>query len=814
MTQRDWASALAEIKEDDDQPDQSLDILNDYLIGIDNKLTERGWGFSGAKTVEFDHHDQSLLNHARNGVFFLCRLNRAAGELDVRTLSDTELRNAIGMFVAHDLHKERASDAEGEFDIPRAAVEEFVEQTGLKSFAPELSIDDCWSCARAHHDTWNAKSGRVTTAFTELQDYVRLADSFASSPLPEDAINERTLKALDDVFYGDLDLHYHQLTDVKGVLTNLCNTAVAKRLEEDNFELLTIYQDGCVYVTASGVSTPALDEAFLDQLYEIFTRTVRNSHRSYTDPVRLMENIETGRLGYYDPSAQDFFYAGPENVIDAMVRKAAADGDTDDDPTDSMSESIEKVAGEVPIKLNDTRQLVGAARLVYGIHRTVVPELNAKMDDFDVTCDLFGVSAEVKSALETTRERDPKRLKSGGKWEYSYAIGQEILDREFDGVPAKRLSPAKFGDAVKQYLIEQLRSYEGWKSISESFTSRIRSEMQAYLADILVVDGNPISHDKDELTDAFEQYVGKRGGKLCTLCNRGTTSTRKSDMEVKKSVSTLQAGFSNRTQVGAGKPEQLLMCTPCRIEFSLRETAGGRRDPGRLFFHFAPDYFFTPLSWKLTDRLFRYYTGEKGVQIGRLAEQVFYDTHDADVYERIQAYLTAEDGGRTMIENLANGFDEGFGAMQFGYFKQQENDTEFQFFGVYLALVIAAYSGLRVLVSENPVPDVRARDFRESARLGAGLSPVTRFYGDEVRLTELEATLKRSSSLIQLGYAVDRSDSLFAKHLRTTRNELLPGSALLKRLVRDDPDEGSRIAWNLMDEARYLDTTTGVTRHD
>jgi CRISPR-associated protein Csc3 len=167
-----------------------------------------------------------------------------------------------------------------------------------------------------------------------------------------------------------------------------------------------------------------------------------------------------------------------------------------------------------------------------------------------------------------------------------------------------------------------------------------------------------------------------------------------------------------------------------------------------------------------------------------------------------------------MIENLANGFEEGFGAMQFGYFKQQENDTEFQFFGVYLALVIAAYSGLRVLVTENPVPDVRARDFRETARLGAGLSPVTRFYGDEVRLTGLEATIKRSSSLIQLGYAVDRSDSLFAKHLRTTRNELLPGSALLKRLVRDDPDEGSRIAWNLMDEARYLDTTTGVTRHD
>lgn len=811
---RNYAGMLEEVREESEEPHTDGGVISGYLSEIDGALIEQGWGFVGAKTAEFDYHDQSLLNHVRNGVFFLCRLNNVAENLGVRTLTDAELRKAVAMFVAHDLHKTRETDAEGEFDIPRSTVSDFVEETGLDSFAPDLTVDDYWSCACAHHDTWNAKSERVTVSFTELQAYVRLADAFASTALPEDAVDKRTLETVDDVFYGELDLHYHQLTDVKGVLTNLLNTSVADRLQQDGYELLTIYQDGCVYASEAGTERPPLDEAFLRELYREFTETVRASHPSYQNPVKLMENIETGRLGYYDPSPQDFFYAGPENVLEAMIRKAAADGDTDDDPTDSMSESITKVSAEVPIDLDDTRQLVGAARLVYGIHRTIVPELNAEQDSFDVTCDLFAVSDDVERELSETRERAPKHLKSGGKWEYSYAIGQELLNKEFDGVPAKRLSTGEFSDAVYQFLLSRLERYDGWESVAESFTSDIRSEMRAYLTDVLVVDSDPVGPRDTGLTDAYDQYVSKRGGKLCTLCNRGTTSTRKSDMEIKKSVSTLQAGFSNRTKAGAGKPEKLLMCAPCRIEFSLRETGGSRRESGRLFFHFTPDYFFTPLMWQLVERLFGYYTGDKRVQVGRLAEQVFDDEHETAVYERIQEYLATKDGGRSMVENLGSGFEEGFGAIQFGYFKQQENDTEFQFFGVYLALVISAYTGLRVLVSENPVPDVRGRDFREMARLGAGLSPVTRFYGDEVRLTDLERTLKRSSALVQLGYAIERSDSLFAKHLRTTRNELLPGSALLKRIVRDDPDEGSRIAWNLMDEAKYLDTTAGLVIHD
>lgn len=815
----DGKTALEYLKQFEEEKEKQVgekSVITDYLREIDGALIDQGWDTTGAKTVDFGYHDQSLLNHVRNGVFFLLRLNEVAEELDARVLEPPKLRSAIGLFVAHDLHKTRDTDGpQEEFDIPRDLVESFSEETNLLEFAPDISVDDCWSCACAHHDSWNAKTGNVTLYFDELQGYVRLADAFASSPTPEDAVNERTRRRFADVFFGDIELRYHHLTDVKGILTNLCNSAVSTHLEQYGYHVLAIYQDGCVYAVPADTTSPTVDEDTIESIYREFTEIVRRSHPSYSNPTKMMDSIDAGRLGYYILSDQDFFYAGPSNVLRTLARKAAQDGETDNDLTDAMAAGISKVADEVPIELDTTRQLIATARLVYSIHRTIVPELNTEEDAFLVTCNIFGVSDDVREALLETKERDPKLLKSGGKWEYSYAIAQELLNKEFEGIAAKDLSPKQFGGEISSFLIEQLSEYEGWETIDKEFVEDIRSELIAYIGDSLIVDGSSVRIDSG-LSDQYKEYTGKRGGKICTLCNRGTTGN-KGDMETKKSLSTLQAGFSNRVRIGAGKPEQLLMCDPCQIELSLRTAGSTRREAGRLFFHFAPDYFFTPLSWELTRGLLSRYTGDASVQMGQLAEELFEGGGNEEKYREIIDYLAAdaEQGGMKMFESLTQDFVEGAGMAPMAYFKPHDNDTEFQFFGVYLALAMASYTGLRVLITENPIPELRARDFKETARLGAGLTPIHRFYGESVSLDELESTLKSASALILLGYASKRKDSLIPKYLRATRNKHLPGSYLLKRIVQNDPDEGSQVAWNLMDEAKHLDMNTGVvTNHD
>ena len=320
---------------------------------------------------------------------------------------------------------------------------------------------------------------------------------------------------------------------------------------------------------------------------------------------------------------------------------------------------------------------------------------------------------------------------------------------------------------------------------------------------------NPESEAR--LSDPFEEYHGTRRGKTCVLCNRGTTSTRKSDIQAPKSLTTLQAGYSNHVPVDAGKPDELLACLPCQIELSLRETGASRREDGRLFMHIVPDYYYTPLSWRSYSNILEQFSGESRIELGRLAEAVLWLTGDIedDDIEGFDAAFFEQDSGRQMAETLDQGFDPSnqYGARTLSYFKPKDNDTEFQFFGVYVALAVAAYAGLRVYVSESPVPDVRGREFQAFARIGGGFTQVHDFYGTEVPLSALQGRLRAASALIRLGYGTERNDALFAKFLRVTRNQMLPGSHLLKRIAQADD---SRDARYLLEEARVLDQEAGI----
>ena len=141
-----------------------------------------------------------------------------------------------------------------------------------------------------------------------------------------------------------------------------------------------------------------------------------------------------------------------------------------------------------------------------------------------------------------------------------------------------------------------------------------------------------------------------------------------------------------------------------------------------------------------------------------------------------------------------------------------DNQTEFQFFGAFIALVVSAYTGMRCIVSESPVPTLRSRDFNEMVYFDSGNAQVKDLFGDAVKLSELDSRLTIASALIRLGYANAMKDSLFPKYLRAMRNKQLPGSYLLKSAIRNSENEA--IAYYYMNEAKYLDMNTGVSPNE
>lgn len=798
--------------DDESDEDASLEerVLNDYRTTVDPELVDSGWGFEAAKSVEHGKTDQSLLNHVRNGVFLLAQINHTVRKLDGYTLDEADLRGAVSLFVIHDLHKldpERDTDPNSRFDIPRDEVLEYVHRFGLDEFASDLRDRDFQSCAIDHHDDWTANHDRSTRRFDELRPFIRIADAFASCDRPESASSPSVQEAVDYAYLGsEFAIHHHVLDDVKGILTNLVNGAIADCLGEHDYQRLAIYQDGCVYIAPADADELDIDDEFRADILERLQHNIRDSHEAYRDAGELQTNLATRSQGFYTINDQDFFYAGPETVLKAVVLKAIGDADPDGDPTDSMAETMEYLETFLPSDIERSRRPIGMARLVDTVRRSFVkPILEAtEYDDseLEAICTIFEVPGPVQDGLIEAANDDKLSLIAGGKWEYAYGIGQFLIERQMTDVVS-----------LSRLLTDGLREFEDdWIDIvEEAHTGNIRLELQAYLTDIVSISGLPLPDGESTLSDPFGEYHSTRRGITCVLCNRGTISTRKSDLEAPKSLTTLQAGYSNHIPVDAGNPEELLVCIPCQIELSLRETGASRRDPGRLFLHLIPDYFYTPLSWRSYDSILSEFNNESRIELGRLAESILWLTGDikAEDAEGFDSAFFDPDSGRSMTETLDQGFnpEHNFGAQTIGYFKPQDNETEFQFFGVYVALAIAAYSGLRVYVSESPIPDIRGRDFRTYARIGGGFTQVQEFYGTEIPLSVIKSRLQAASALIKLGYGTDRNDAMFAKFLRVARNELLPGSHLLKRIAQADDGRDARF---LLEEARVLDQETGI----
>lgn len=793
-------------------------VLEEYRTDVDPAIVDTGWTFEAAKSVEYGKTDQSLLNHVRNGVFVLAQLNAVVRRLDGYTLNEDDLRAAIALFTIHDLHKldaERDSEPDSRFDIPQEEVRRYVKRFNLGEFASDLTSRDFRSCAIDHHNDWTANHDQSTRRFDDMRPFIRVADAFASSETPEAATGDSVQNAIDHAYPGEeFELRRHSLDDVKGILTNLIHGAVIERLGEENYQQLMIYQDGCVYLTDASTPHRHLSEDFVEDLLQRLQIGIRESQDAYGEPTDLQSNLTTRYAkDFYGINNQDFFYAGANTVLSAVGQKAISDADPDEEPTDNMVETMSDLEQYLPFKIERSRCPVGLARFVYTVSRTFVDPIldtsDIELSSLEATCRVFDVSGPVREGLIKASEDEDLSLTAGGRWDYAYGIGQALLEKEL-------VDPVSLVELTQSGLSELSTD---WTDIVEAeHAGNLRSEMREYLSDIVSVDGQILQHTDSSLSDQFEEYHRKRRGKTCVLCNRGTTSSRKSNVKVKKSLTTLQAGYSNHVPVDAGKPDELIACTPCQIELSLRETGASRRDAGRLFIHLVPDYFYTPLSWRSYDNILSEFSGESRVELGRLAEAMLQLTGEREEKQTadFETALFAADSGRQMAETLDQGFDaeKQYGTRTLGYFKPQDNETEFQFFGVYVALSVAAYAGLRVYVSESPIPDIRGRDFQTYARIGGGFSQVHDFYGMEVPLSDLKSRLRAASALIQLGYGTERNDALFAKFLRVTRNQLLPGSHLLKRIAQADDSSDARY---LLEEAQVLDQETGIDsaiKHD
>jgi CRISPR-associated protein Csc3 len=819
-------------------------ILSNYLEMVDPQLIEQGWGFKTAKSVELGKKDQSMLNHIRNAVFFLHRLTKRANKAGLTDISQSKLRNLIALTVIHDYHKLREEDADPEkrFDIPKDEIADIVSELNLQAFATVDGdapvIEDYHSCSIDHHDSPNANPDRVTTNWeTEYRSLIRLADGMASAPTPSAATDDRLQQAFSRAFpQEEYELRHHRFDTITGILTNFINQSIAKTLEDAyDYSLLNIYANGCVYIAPTTADEIVVDKEYIDDVYQAVTTAIQNTHPKYETHHTIAETLSVAS-GKYSLSGSQFLYGGGENVIKAVVEQGLS-GSTDDDPTDAGIDSIQFVSDVTGIEISETRHTYELARLIYTIQSELISHpanldyTNDSITSIRLTGEVLGLSEEIINTLCEVSEDDREEMAAGGKWDIGYALAAKVTEA-YGGPTALKNRQDELEDTIitnlhnlfieNDVVSEEPEVDAVFKQIEQSHSGFYTEELKAFIKEHLRIKSEDVIK-QDTTTDTYDQYTRKSRGQICSISGYGATNdTNLTDMRATEGKTNVQVGYTTRKPIGTNKAEKRVIAIPYQVEQSLRGDVTTAQDSQQYYIHLAPDYFYTPELWNLYSRLISRFSTTSAVRISRLAEAV-HNGETPKEYQNILNNLTYQNtddndeaNGRSMLESRFTDYDTGnhFGSHVIGYHKgigdDSTNDTQHQFFGVYLASVIAGFTGLRAYLSRSPVAATTPDEYDEFVKIG-GFPQVKSFFGgDSIPLSELETILDTASALIKLGYAQQgesRNDNLFAKYLRLTREKTFPGSYLLKRVVQEedtDPDEGS-VAGFLIAYVKTLD---------
>lgn len=757
------------LEPEDDTPEMEVEVLQSYLDLVDPELIEAGWNFEVAKSTGYGKIDQPMVSHVRNAVFAVAQTNLTMDKFDDHVLTETQLRLVIASLVVHDIHKlDESKSLEDEFDIEQGEVNRYIESFNLQDFVDHRKLGDILHAAVVdHHNTKDANQDSSPPLYNQIRPWVRLGDAFASKKTPSEAASIDDF----DVAYPrtDLDLYYHTLDDSKGISTSILNRTVTEVVP---WEPVLVFDNGALYIGDENVD---FDDDLVDNLVNDFKKKLRKNIE--TAPTAVSSSMKIiGAQNMYGVDNQMWFYAGPDAIVGGFAMMGTTDGGVDDDLTSSGKETTRDLMDIVPVELDQNRQLLGMSRFVNSIRSRIIRECTE--DVISTTLDVFGVHDETRDKIYHLEGLEDFEGTTANKWKYSWILGQELIDREVT-------SPQEMKELVVTGLDESL---PGWRDIVvEENIGYMENEISEYMKETLILNG---AFSESETVDYLSEYGGKNDGMICNVCNRTGVNSRsggigKGDMKAKKGLTKWSTGsYTHFKRVGSNSTTKSILCSICQIEFSLRNSKWNRyEDSDELYFHLIPDHYYTPLSWRAYDMLLSNLSGERKSRLLDVAEAIRND----NIPESFQS-LTQEDHGRQMLESMADGFypDTHYNSQTIVYNKPKDNDTEFQFFGVFVGLALASYSGLRVSITNSPVPDMRYTDFDHFAHIGIGVSSIKSFYGEKVKLVDLSEKLNLAAAMIRVGNKVEaNNDGAFAEYLRVLLSEYYPGSYLIERAADD-----------------------------
>ena len=815
-----------------------LEALDLYLKTVVPAMIKRKYHLRLVKGgPDYPHlSEQSHFTHIINGVMGLCRLVRfliAIGlDIDIQVV-----KKALALCSIHEVHKDKEVERSGasEFSIPLERLEEEYEALGLREFAGE--VDPHLMRAANVHKRSNKHGDLMLSKDPDAEKIwllVRIADTIASVRTPEEAASSliQYLRDLSPQFVEKYTLHYHQIKDVRGVLTNALHQAIASELERKlGFFPLLFFASGTLYIGPSQVkgATDDLISQVTKQIIALLTQS--GSADDIRDGIRYQR---------YDFQRYVLSFASPQELLEVIYQDTLAANPEHKFAKQEVSElakkrkqSLESIEKRYGIHITDSPERRAFNERWFMAHRYLLyadsvlrdlAQLTKPKDRLDWLLRVFAVPEPYASH---TRE-DVAIWATGGIGKYvlivayHFLTGADFADRSAEELPVEEVLKRLHNKVLS--AIAQLNVAAGKQAIVDEIG--FQQELMAYLGEVLFLSFAPRAALGD---DGLVDYMTKKGKgqskRICSLCNRASRFNDEIRTGVLEDSGRV---FSNRVLPAQIAPnENRYWCPICHMEFILRKRAGMGLPSGadyansrRIYLYVMPTYSFTPLHLRLFEQLLRPFHQATNLPVrdyGRdwglphhWLEQRTLDPEWLrelqDVLER-EAEKTARLGGQKFIgERLSLGRVQG----QPHYYlitwqkaaRGQEQEgagennriatrTEAWAKAIFAAAIIHGLTGCKVYVTERPYLPVTDPD---------DLKPTITLDGPP---PALRAILNGQRDAISL-YGQERG-------ARSGLERVLDLSARLLPLVADEPLERSGLERVLDLSAALWVVTAGLT---
>jgi CRISPR-associated protein Csc3 len=257
--------------------------------------------------------DQTMVSHLLNGIFPTLRLISLLEQEEIAVpLSDIQRRVYVLAYLAHDIDKilyhnallQGAKEVEQFNTWDRAQIEHakglvhgYLQDAGGDDFFPAYRdyLEDITYLAVNTQRKWHIHLNTYLWQFrlrerqlTPLRDLCRYSDIIAYLvPMPCAVIlsqeTEELRRILKDLSWEELEFCYHQLREVRGLLTNVVNTGVIHLMTDHRKGIwpYLFFSDGVVYIKRKSLSfvltTQQISEAVKLQLQKSCAQVIQQS---------------------------------------------------------------------------------------------------------------------------------------------------------------------------------------------------------------------------------------------------------------------------------------------------------------------------------------------------------------------------------------------------------------------------------------------------------------------------------------------------------------------------------------------------------